>query len=61
MIEHKEDAIDMEMNVDTNISRREESERPVENQDAVLQKLINRQAGFLDAARKVKTEQLLYP
>jgi transformation/transcription domain-associated protein len=59
VIEDKEDAIDMEMNVDTNISRREESERPVENRNAVLQKLINRQADFLDAARKVKTEQLL--
>lgn len=59
VVEDKEDAIDMEMSVDTNISRREESERPVENRNAVLQKLINRQADFLDAARKVKTEQLL--
>jgi transformation/transcription domain-associated protein len=59
VLEDKEDAIDMEMGVDTNISRREESERPVENRTAILSKLINRQAEFLDASRKVKTEQLL--
>lgn len=59
VLEDKEDAIDMEMSVDTNISRREESERPVENRSAILSKLINRQADFLEASRKVKTEQLL--
>lgn len=57
--EDKEDAIDMEMNVDNNISKREESERPMENRIAVLCKLLNRQAEFLDASRKVKTEQFL--
>lgn len=57
--EDKEDAIDMEMNVDNNISKREESERPMENRIAVLCKLLNRQSEFLDASRKVKTEQFL--
>jgi transformation/transcription domain-associated protein len=59
LVEDKEDAIDMEMNVDNNVTRREESERPVENRMAVLHKLLNRQADFLDASRKVKTEQFL--
>lgn len=60
ILEDKEDAIDMEMNVDNNnIARREESERPVENRNALLCKLLNRQADFLDASRKVKTEQFL--
>lgn len=57
--EDKEDAIDMEMNVDNNLSKREESERPMENRIAVLCKLLNRQSEFLDASRKVKTEQFL--
>lgn len=59
VLEDKEDAIDMEMSVDTNLSRREESERPVENRIGILSKLINRQAEFLEASRKIKTEQLL--
>lgn len=60
VFEDKEDAIDMEMNVDNNnITRREESERPVENRTALLCKLLNRQSDFLDASRKVKTEQFL--
>lgn len=58
-IEDKEDAFDMDMNVDLNISRREESERPVANRNAALIKLISRQAEFLEANRKIKTEQLL--
>lgn len=49
----------MEMNVDNNMARREESERPVENRNALLCKLLNRQADFLDSSRKVKTEQFL--
>lgn len=58
-IEDKEDAFDMDMTVDTNISRREESERPVANRQAVLMKLITAQGDFLDSIRRVKTEQLL--
>lgn len=49
----------MDMSVDSNISRREESERPVANRQAVLTKLISRQAEFLEANRKIRTEQLL--
>lgn len=58
-IEDKEDAFDMEMSVDPSVSRREESERPVTNRGDVLIKLIGKQAEFLEASRKVKTEQLL--
>lgn len=58
-IEDKEDAFDMDMSVDSNISRHEESERPVANRQAALAKLISRQAEFLEASRKVRTEQLL--
>lgn len=58
-IEDKEDAFDMDMSVDSNISRREESERPVANRQAVLTKLISRQTEFLEANRKIRTEQLL--
>lgn len=58
-IEDKEDAFDMDMSVDPNISRREESERPVVNRQAELTKLISRQSEFLDASRKIRTEQLL--
>lgn len=58
-IEDKEDNFDMDMNVDLNVSRREESERPVVNRNAALIKLISRQAEFLEANRKIKTEQLL--
>lgn len=58
-IEDKEDAFDMDMNVELNISRREESERPVANRNAAVQELISRQAEFLEANRKIKTEQLL--
>lgn len=58
-IEDKEDAFDMDMSVDSNISRREESERPVANRQAVLTKLISRQAEFLETNRKIRTEQLL--
>jgi transformation/transcription domain-associated protein len=59
LTEDKEDAIDMEMNVDNNIVKREESERPVENRMAVLCKLLNRESEFLDNSRKIKTEQFL--
>ena len=59
LIEDKEDAIDMDMSVDSNVSRREESERPVLNRAAILSKLINRQAEFLEVSRKVRTEQIL--
>ncbi|XP_053690427.1 transcription-associated protein 1 [Sabethes cyaneus] len=58
-IEDKEDAFDMDMSVDSNISRHEESERLVANRQAALAKLISRQAEFLEASRKVRTEQLL--
>uniref|UniRef100_A0A6E8VNF8 FAT domain-containing protein n=1 Tax=Anopheles coluzzii TaxID=1518534 RepID=A0A6E8VNF8_ANOCL len=58
-IEDKEDAFDMDMSVDSNISRHEESERPVANRHAALAKLISRQAEFMEANRKVRTEQLL--
>ncbi|XP_052871771.1 transcription-associated protein 1 isoform X2 [Anopheles cruzii] len=58
-IEDKEDAFDMDMSVDSNISRHEESERPVANRQAALAKLISRQADFMEASRKVRTEQLL--
>lgn len=58
-IEDKEDNFDMDMNVDLNISRREESERPVVNRNAALIKLISRQAEFLEANRKIRTEQFL--
>lgn len=58
-IEDKEDAFDIDMNVDLNMSRREESERPVANRNAALIKLISRQAEFLEANRKIRTEQLL--
>ncbi|XP_035793214.1 transcription-associated protein 1-like isoform X2 [Anopheles albimanus] len=58
-IEDKEDAFDMDMSVDSNISRQEESERPVANRHAALVKLISRQADFMEANRKVRTEQLL--
>lgn len=58
-IEDKEDNFDLDMNVDLNVSRREESERPVANRNAALIKLISRQAEFLEANRKIKTEQLL--
>lgn len=58
-IEDKEDAFDMDMSVDSNISRREESERPVSNRPATLTKLIARQAEFLESNRKIRTEQLL--
>lgn len=57
--EDKEDAFDMEMSVDPSVSRREESERPVINRQAALNKLISRQAEFLEASRKIKTEQML--
>lgn len=49
----------MDMSVDSNISRHEESERPVANRQAALFKLISRQAEFLEANRKIRTEQLL--
>lgn len=58
-IEDKEDAFDMDMSVDSNISRREESERPVANRQAALTKLISKQSDFLEANRKIRTEQLL--
>lgn len=58
-VEDKEDNFDMDMNVDLNISRREESERPVANRNAALVKLISRQAEFLEANRKIRTEQFL--
>lgn len=58
-IEDREDNFDMDMNVDLNISRREESERPVVNRNVALNRLISRQAEFLEANRKIRTEQLL--
>lgn len=58
-IEDKEDVFDMDMSVDSNISRREDSERPVPNRQALLTRLISRQAEFLEANRKIRTEQLL--
>lgn len=58
-IEDKEDAFDMDMSVDSNISRREESERPVANRQVALTKLISKQWDFLEANRKIRTEQLL--
>ncbi|XP_055697058.1 transcription-associated protein 1 isoform X2 [Phlebotomus papatasi] len=58
-IEDKEDAFDMDMSVESTISRREESERPVANRQTQLVKLINRQSKFLEASRKIRTEQLL--
>lgn len=58
-IEDKDDAFDMDMSVDSNISRREESERPINNRPVTLTKLIARQAEFLELNRKIRTEQLL--
>lgn len=58
-VEDKEDNFDMDMNVDLNISRREESERPVANRNVLLIKLISRQAEFLEANRKIRTDQFL--
>lgn len=58
-VEDKEDNFDMDMNVELNISRREESERPVANRNKALIKLISRQAEFLEANRKIRTEQFL--
>ena len=47
------------MSIESNISRREESERPVVNRQMALSKIINKQAEFLDANRKIRTDQLL--
>lgn len=58
-IEDKEDAFDMDMTVDANISRREASERPVQNRQGLLYNLISRQSEFLEITRKIRTEQLL--